>query len=196
MNNAQLSYILQKALLLGVNLQKANLSYTNLRGAYLWSANFSDAFVGGVIYDRKAAYLGIRVANCYGDPGFRRFAQDQEYVEMIQKSRPLLYKLWLISSDCGRSIGLWVLWSMLLAVYFGINFYFLGPEHFAVSGPLPFDFMTMIYYSVVTFTTLGFGDVTPKTHAGAWWVMAEVIIGYVMLGGLISIFATKLARRV
>jgi hypothetical protein len=27
------------------------------------------------------------------------------------------------------------------------------------------------------------------------WVMAEVIIGYVMLGGLISIFANKLARR-
>jgi Na+/proline symporter len=29
----------------------------------------------------------------------------------------------------------------------------------------------------------------------AWWVMAEVIVGYVMLGGMISIFATKLARR-
>jgi len=35
----------------------------------------------------------------------------------------------------------------------------------------------------------------PKTNAAAWWVMAEVITGYVMLGGLISIFANKLARR-
>jgi hypothetical protein len=53
----------------------------------------------------------------------------------------------------------------------------------------------MIYYSVVTFTTLGFGDIVPKTNLAALLVMAEVILGYVMLGGLISIFATKLARR-
>ena len=53
----------------------------------------------------------------------------------------------------------------------------------------------MIYYSVVTFTTLGFGDIVPKTPAAAWWVMTEVILGYIMLGGLISIFATKLSRR-
>ena len=53
----------------------------------------------------------------------------------------------------------------------------------------------MIYYSVVTFTTLGFGDIVPQTQEAAWWVMAEVIIGYIRLGGLISILATKLARR-
>ena len=34
-----------------------------------------------------------------------------------------------------------------------------------------------------------------KTHQAARWVMAEVILGYIMLGGLISIFANKLARR-
>lgn len=51
------------------------------------------------------------------------------------------------------------------------------------------------YFSIVTFTTLGFGDVTPLNMAGEFWVTAEVILGYVMLGGLISIFANKLARR-
>jgi hypothetical protein len=53
----------------------------------------------------------------------------------------------------------------------------------------------MLYFSLVTFTTLGFGDVTPITVAARRWVMLEVIIGYIMLGGLISIFASKLARR-
>jgi hypothetical protein len=53
----------------------------------------------------------------------------------------------------------------------------------------------MVYYSVVTFTTLGFGDVIPNTIEASRWVMAEVIIGYIMLGGLISILANKLARR-
>ncbi len=53
----------------------------------------------------------------------------------------------------------------------------------------------MAYYSVVTFTTLGFGDVIPTTQVAAYWVMAEVILGYIMLGGLISIFANKVARQ-
>jgi hypothetical protein len=48
---------------------------------------------------------------------------------------------------------------------------------------------------VVTFTTLGFGDIIPVTTKASWWVMAEVVTGYVMLGGLISILANKLARR-
>ena len=47
----------------------------------------------------------------------------------------------------------------------------------------------------MTFTTLGFGDVTPKTLLAEIIVGAEVFIGYIMLGGLISIFANKLARR-
>jgi len=42
---------------------------------------------------------------------------------------------------------------------------------------------------------LGFGDVLPITQFAAFLVMLEVILGYFMLGGLISIFATKLARR-
>jgi hypothetical protein len=53
----------------------------------------------------------------------------------------------------------------------------------------------MMYYSVVTFTTLGFGDIKPVTEIAAMVVMLEVVLGYVMLGGLISILANKLARR-
>jgi len=47
----------------------------------------------------------------------------------------------------------------------------------------------------VTFTTLGFGDIIPTLEWVQRWVMAEVVMGYVMLGGLISILANKLARR-
>jgi voltage-gated potassium channel Kch len=52
-----------------------------------------------------------------------------------------------------------------------------------------------MYYSFVTFTTLGLGDVYPATQTAARLVIFEVVVGYIMLGGLISIFATKLARR-
>ncbi|MGB5745962.1 MAG: pentapeptide repeat-containing protein [Desulfobacterales bacterium] len=42
---------------------------------------------------------------------------------------------------------------------------------------------------------LGFGDIIPKTTTAAMCVTVEVILGYVMLGGLITIFASKLSRR-
>ena len=89
---------------------------------------------------------------------------------------------------------LWAAWSVSFAICFGFQFFSLGPDSFDVAQ-LPWNKATTVYYSVVTFTTLGFGDVVPKTNEAAWWVMAEVIVGYIMLGGLISIFATKIARR-
>jgi len=42
---------------------------------------------------------------------------------------------------------------------------------------------------------LGFGDITPAIEVAQWRVVGEVIMGYLMLGGLISILANKLARR-
>jgi len=54
---------------------------------------------------------------------------------------------------------------------------------------------TPYYFSIVTFTTLGFGDVTPLNLAAEICLVLEVVLGYVMLGGLISIFASKFARR-
>ena len=59
----------------------------------------------------------------------------------------------------------------------------------------PLTFWDCFYFSVVTFTTLGFGDVVADNTAARFLVTLEVIFGYVMLGGLISIFANKLASR-
>ena len=56
-------------------------------------------------------------------------------------------------------------------------------------------FFTPYYYSVVTFTTLGFGDIKPKNLSAEILLTIEVVLGYFFLGGLVSILATKLARR-
>ena len=55
--------------------------------------------------------------------------------------------------------------------------------------------LSPMYFSVVTMTTLGFGDAVPQTLAGQILTMIEVSTGYIMLGGLLSIFSNKLARR-
>ncbi len=168
----------------------------DLRDADLQDVSFSNTDFTGVKYNRHARYRGIHFSNCYGSPMFIRFAKDQDYIEEFRNSkfRWPLYVLWLVFADCGRSFFVWALWSVLMALGFGCVFFSMGPEAFKISG-LSFSLETMVYYSTVTFTTLGFGDITPITPEAARWVMMEVITGYIMLGGLISILANKLARR-
>ena len=49
-----------------------------------------------------------------------------------------------------------------------------------------------MYFSVVTFTTLGYGDILPISPLGKIMVIAEVSIGYIMLGLLVAIFSQRM----
>ncbi len=51
------------------------------------------------------------------------------------------------------------------------------------------------FFSIVTFTTLGYGDIAPKDTIGQIAASAEVIMGYLTLGLLLSILAQTIARR-
>lgn len=188
---------LRRATLQRTHLRAADMTTADLRGADLRAADFSDARVDGIRYDRAAIYRGVRVATCYGSSLFRRYAQDQDYIEEIKQSQPAFYWLWLSLTDCGRSMIRVMLWSLGLSLVFGTAYFLLGQEHFAVanSDSMGWSIFTAFYYSVVTFTTLGYGDVTPATPLAAAIVMVEVVVGYLMLGILISILATKVARR-
>jgi hypothetical protein len=135
--------------------------------------------------------------------------------------RPLFF-IWEITSHCGRSFALCMFWVLLIAFFFGAvyadysypswmpdsweNFFVrIDPKVGIVSSNLELlsgesgtrlsGNFTPYYFSIVTLTTLGFGDVQPFGRTGEIWLAIEVILGYVMLGGLISIFANIFARR-
>lgn len=188
---------LQGADLVEANLEGTSIRNTNLKNAKLISVSLRNSNVSKVKYNRHGRFRGIRLDGCSGSPRFIKFAKDQEFLEDFRSSpwRWPIYAIWLILADCGRSLFLWAAWSVALAIFFASMFFSMGPGAFQIHGNLPHSFDTMLYYSIVTFTTLGFGDITPQTIEASRWVMAEVILGYIMLGGLISIFANKLARR-
>jgi len=50
-------------------------------------------------------------------------------------------------------------------------------------------------YSFVTLTTLGYGDAMPASMVGQILAVSEALCGYIGLGGLLSIFTQKMARR-
>ncbi len=86
----------------------------------------------------------------------------------------------------------------MLTMLWGLIYLIIGPQPFGFcQQDWSFNFFAPFYYSILTFSNLGFGGLAP--NADCWWVQAiaalEVIAGYVMLAGLISIFAMKFARR-
>jgi hypothetical protein len=118
------------------------------------------------------------------------------------------YWLWEKTASYGLSLRRWLVMSLAIMTLFGFFFYpyqihsnpndtffqsisTLKPsinlsEHSAWFSPF--------YYSVVTFATLGYGDITPTDVSGQIFSVLEVLIGYLMLGGLLTIFAKKIIR--
>ena len=154
-------------------------------------------------------YLDSENVNEVSNPFFKRYVGDQQFIRAFKAKNPFWGQVWRWSSDYGRSLGLWALWSLLIALSFALLYmpvptWFpkwmreLVPQFHQATGTEmghPLTFWKSFYFSIVTFTTLGFGDVVADNTSARILVTLEVILGYIMLGGLISIFANKLASR-
>ena len=152
------------------------------------------ANVAGILFDRKSDYCQIRASTCYGNAEFRRFALDEDFIQQFKIKHPGLYTLWYLLTDCGRSLYRVLVTSVLVILAFAAVYYQLGPGHFNIAY-LEWEFFTLFYYSVVTFTSLGYEDIVPASQIAAAVVIVEVITGYLALGILIAILADRIARR-
>ncbi len=135
----------------------------------------------------------IRDINFAGAYLMRRFIVDQNYLKEFRDSSRMsgfIYKIWWLTSDCGRSVMRWVMCILLLVSVFAFLYTYVEIDY----GDYQ-TWLSPIYFSIVTITTLGYGDVMPASTAGQVVALAEVMSGYLMLGGLISIFSNKVARR-
>lgn len=179
----------------GSDLREADLALCKVAGANFKDVDIRGARLRAIEGFEKAEWIGvdIRDINFAGAYAMRRCVVDQNYLkEFRERSRfaTVLYWLWWITSDCGRSLARWCFWIMLQLLLFAGLFKFVGLDYGDHPTPL-----SPLYYSVVTLTTLGYGDIVPSSSAGQVIAMIEVITGYVMLGGLLSIFSNKMARR-
>ena len=199
---------LAEAKLTEANLTRANITRANFCYAILASANLLGATYG-TFQSMKGHYYGIRgLDSCYGNAIFVRDAQDQDYLDTLEhhiaqtpslvsrKLKCFAFACWGLI-DYGRSLGKPALYALVLVMSYGM-FYFadiafqwelIDYSSSARSWSSPF------YYSIVTYTTLGFGDITPKHWLGEIVVVTEVVLGYLTLGLLLSILANKVARR-
>jgi hypothetical protein len=209
--NASLQHAdFRAAKLNGARIRDADLRHTNFAAADLRQSDFQNSLVNqadfsdadlreahlkGIKGFMEAKWLGtdIRSVDFCGAYMVRRFIMDENYLYEFQTQNAVsavLYKIWWLTSDCGRSFLRWGLWTVGVAFVFALIFSFLEIDYGDYPTPL-----SPLYYSFVTLTTLGYGDVVPASLMAQIVSVIEVVVGYVALGGLLSIFATKMARR-
>ncbi|MDF1799152.1 MAG: pentapeptide repeat-containing protein [Planctomycetota bacterium] len=202
--------MMDHAQLRGANLTRSNLREADLSRSDLRDAKLFGAKVAGTVFERadmRGSFLGgmtgyehaewknvdIRDIDQHGTYLARRFITDQNYIHEFRRrglGAELVYRIWWLTSDCGRSGLRWGLLTAFLMVIFAKAYTFVGIDYGANE-----TWLSPLYYSVVTLTTLGYGDALPTSVGAQALSMLEVSIGYVMLGGLLSIFSTKMARR-
>jgi hypothetical protein len=143
-------------------------------------------------------YRGIRgLGTCHGSRIFVRDAADQDYLDTLEiQLRGRWGKFWFWAwglTDYGRSLMSVVVFAAILI--FGFGTAYAHWAHMLSTGDRPSDIFTPYYFSIVTYTTLGFGDVKPNNVAGEILVSTEVILGYVTLGLLLAVLSDRIARR-
>lgn len=184
----------------GSSFSRADLRGVQLTGARVAHCNFVEtdlraATMSNMREYQSALWIGsdTREVEFQGAYLFRRHVRDQNYLHEFRNQSQwhrVLYWFWWLTSDCGRSLGRWSSFTAILVLAFAGAFRLVDIDYGHHPTPI-----SPIYFSVVTMTTLGFGDVIPASTAAQVVTMLEVSTGYLMLGGLVSILSSKLARR-
>jgi len=205
---------LQGTDLLGANLKNGYFEGTNLKGA-----DFSRAIVDGrtLIWgcevDKYTKFEGVGLGNMRIYPALKQLLEynirrmnwqawyeykdwdkicpKEERNKMSQILRQSVQWFWAIS-DYGRSTGRIIFTFFGLALVFALV-YCLWPDCVMVNNVVG-DMRGLwhaLYFSVVTMTTLGLGDIAanPDSWCGQTLLMLQVILGYVLLGALVTRFA-------
>ncbi len=193
------------------DLFMANLQGANLAGASLQGAKFRGAIVNGSTcfllceIDEDTDFRDTALENTCIESGtktllkynIRRMNWKDWYAKHRFQQWPV--KLFWSISNYGISTLRIVVWFFGLALFFAGLYYILsvvsppgvvnslveGKEGLVPGWLIPFR---SIYFSIVTMTTLGFGDMHAncRSFVGHLLPTIQVILGYVLLGALVT----------
>ncbi len=204
----------------GACLLECNLGGAEFGWAFLQNADFSRAIVDGetMIWgcriDKKTKCEGVGLGNIRINPkerqlleyNIRRMNWEQWYKykdwdtgwpkkkrNCVIRSLMFFIQLFWWMSDYGRSTKR-IIWTfVVMSLSFAMVYYFAAGliNDLHGTGTWYSDLVRACYFSVVTMTTLGFGDMYANkgSMAGHLLLIFQVILGYVLLGALITRFA-------
>jgi len=202
----------------GTRFQSVNTYFDNAR-FQVTRISLTEAFFKNVyglfeLLDQKKNYMWFFKKRDYlidnfkftvGEESLSRYPiiggmiKDAWYYKRLKDKSPPIYAFMKITTNLNTSIKLFIMWCILITLIFGCIYYnafFHSPQVFNFSVQTePRTFISFLYYSVVTFSTLGFGDIIPTREWLQFVVIIEVMFGYLMLGFLINLLSNYVFSR-
>jgi len=103
----------------------------------------------------------------------------------------LFFSLSIVTTKAWSSYVSLAVTGLVINLIFAVIFYV---NYLSFEG-LNQNFFSAFYYSVVTFTTLGYGDIFPKGGWAQLLVIVEVVLGYVTLGVFVYLLSRKVGDK-
>ncbi len=103
----------------------------------------------------------------------------------------IFFSLAIVTTKAWSSYVSLAVTGLIINLLFALIFYF---NHSNFDG-LNENYFSAFYYSVVTFTTLGYGDITPQGGWAQLLVIVEVVFGYVTLGVFVYLLSRKVSDK-
>ena len=111
----------------GAHMHSADLSGSPVDHASFRDADLTDTRLRSVTGYTTADWIGadLREVDFTGAWLLRRHALDENYLHEFRTQSPLhawLYKLWWVTSDCGRSLFRWTAWTVVIALIYSFAY--------------------------------------------------------------------------
>ena len=174
--------------LVGANLNNSYLSEANLEGTDLSWCKLKETFFDGVAFDRNTKLLGINTNEINSNLAILLVdqANTQQRIAHFESRHPNFSKLLWATCDYGRSIPRLLFWILILVLAYTFV-YWCFPDFAKTSG-----WIDSLYFSIVTMTTLGYGDLTPENDIAKLVALSQVVLGYMLGGLLVGIIAKRM----
>lgn len=102
--------------------------------------------------------------------------------------RWMLHSAWRITSNYGESLQRWLLCTI------SVIFAFAACYELSASAEPTASFWDNLYFSIVTFTSLGYGDIQPVGLLGRALASVEIISGLIFFGILLTFLNHRINR--
>lgn len=112
--------------------------------------------------------------------------------KLLSFNEKFRFSIALIYTKVWGSLSVLAFQGLILNLVFATYYYFNNDKFNHLP---PDDFLSSFYFSIVTFVTLGYGDIFPKIGGGQIAVMLEVILGYITLGAFVFLIGQRASAR-